>query len=92
MEVWWESAQEGGRSEEEESEEEERGKSEGDMEERDWRLKGSTLKRLQELTAQGTSLHHEMQVLQTQRSRHGGEQQSLKNSTMWLERLRRQSE
>jgi Leucine-rich repeat (LRR) protein len=57
---------------------------------RGWRLKGSTLSRLQELTAQVTSLHHEMQDLEKQRSRHAGEQQSLEDSKMRLERLRRQ--
>ncbi len=62
----------------------------GNMRVRGWRLKGSTLKRLQELTAQVTSLHHEMQDLKTQRSRHDTEQQSLEDSKMRLERLRRQ--
>ena len=37
-------------------------------EQRGWRLKESTLKRLQELTAQVTSLHHEIQDLEKQRS------------------------
>ncbi len=69
---------------------EEEGKREEDMEERGWRLKGSTLKRLQELTAQVTRLHHEMQDLEKQRSRHDGEQPSLEDSKMRLERLRRQ--
>jgi hypothetical protein len=70
--------------------EREGGKSERGMKDWGWRLKGSTLNRLQELTAQVTSLHHEMQDLEKQRSRHAGEQQSLEDSRMRLERLRRQ--
>jgi small ubiquitin-related modifier len=43
-----------------------------------WMCKGSTLKRLQELTAQVTSLHSQMQVLENQRSRQDAEQMRLK--------------
>ncbi len=43
-----------------------------------WMCKGSTLKRLQELTAQVTSLHYQMQDLENQRSRQDVEKMRLK--------------